>query len=89
MDHILAAATTIIAFVLAFTQFIKKYTKADSKWLPLLNLLVGLALGIGWSLSFVPDQLVVFIWGGMIAGLAAGGFYDLSANALRKDDSDE
>lgn len=89
MDNILAAATTIIAFVLAFTQLVKKYTKADSKWLPLLNLLTGLLLGIAWSLSFAPDQMIVFVWGGAIAGLAAGGFYDLSANVVRKDDSHE
>ncbi|MEI5991452.1 hypothetical protein A5881_002987 [Enterococcus termitis] len=88
MDNILAAATTIIAFVLAFTQLIKKYTGADSKWLPLLNLLTGLFLGVAWSLSFAPDQMIVFIWGGAIAGLAAGGFYDLGSNALRKDDDD-
>ncbi|WP_207695517.1 hypothetical protein DOK67_0000147 [Enterococcus sp. DIV0212c] len=86
MDNILAAATTIIAFVLAFTQLIKKYTGADSKWLPVLNLLTGLFLGVAWSLSFAPNQMIIFIWGGAIAGLAAGGFYDLEANSLRKDD---
>jgi hypothetical protein len=90
MDNILAAATTIIAFVLAFTQLIKKYTQADSKWLPLLNLLTGLFLGIAWSLSFAPDEMIVFIWGGAIAGLAAGGFYDLGANVLpKRSDGDD
>lgn len=86
MDNILAAATTIIPLVMAFTQLIKKYTGDDSKWLPLLNLLTGLFLGVVWSLPFAPDQMIIFIWGGAIAGLAAGGFYDLGSNTLRKGD---
>lgn len=88
MDNILIAATTIIVIVMAATEFLKRYTGAESKWLPLVNLLTGLIVGVGWSLSFAPNDLIVFIWGGLIAGLAAGGFYDLGVSAFRKDDSD-
>ncbi|WP_086349944.1 holin [Candidatus Enterococcus clewellii] len=86
MDNILIAATTIAVFVLAFTEFIKRMIGVESKWLPLINLLTGLAVGIGWSLSFAPDELIIFIWGGLVAGLSAGGFYDLGVSAFRKDE---
>lgn len=88
MDNILIAATTIIVIVMAATELLKRYAGAESKWLPLINLLTGLAVGVGWSLSFAPNDLIVFIWGGLVAGLAAGGFYDLGASAFRKGDSD-
>ncbi|MGL4695165.1 holin [Enterococcus larvae] len=88
MDNILIAATTIAVFVLAFTEFIKRYAGTESKWLPLINLFVGLVIGVAWSLSFDPSNLVNFVWGGAVAGLAAGGFYDLGVSALRKGDSD-
>lgn len=86
MDSILIAATTIIVIVMAATELMKRYAGAESKWLPLINLLTGLAVGVGWSLSFAPNDLIVFIWGGLVAGLAAGGFYDLGVSALRKED---
>ncbi|MGX7202404.1 hypothetical protein BCR22_07440 [Enterococcus plantarum] len=89
MDSILASATTIVAFVLAATQLVKKYTGTDNKWLPLINLGLGVALGIGWSLSYDPENLINFMWGGAIAGLAAGGFYDLGASNLKKGSEED
>ena len=89
MDNILIAATTIAVFVLSLTQLIKTYTGAESKWLPLINLITGLVIGVAWSLSFDPGNLINFIWGGAVAGLAAGGFYDLGVSAFRKDAGDD
>lgn len=86
MDNILIAATTVVVFVLAGTQLIKKYTGTENKWLPLINLVLGIVLGVAWSLSFDPSNLINFIWGGAIAGLSAGGFYDLGANIKNRKD---
>lgn len=86
MDNILIAATTIAVFVLSLTQLIKTYTGTESKWLPLINLITGVVIGIAWSLSFDPSNLINFIWGGAVAGLSAGGFYDLGASAFRKEE---
>ncbi|MFD1899924.1 hypothetical protein [Enterococcus termitis] len=61
-DNILVSAIAIIAFVLVFSQLIKKSKKVDSKWLQLLNLLTGLFLGIAWSLSFASDKMIVLFW---------------------------
>lgn len=87
MDNILLAATTVVVFVLAGTQLIKKYTGTENKWLPLINLVLGIAIGVAWSLSFDQSNLIYFIWGGAVAGLSAGGFYDLGASFVKgKDD---
>ncbi|WP_461743332.1 phage holin family protein [Enterococcus sp. LJL99] len=88
MDKILISATTIIAFVLAGTQLIKTYTGADNKWLPVINLALGIGIGLAWSWSFDQPNLIYFIWGGAVAGLSAGGFYDLGASFVKRKDED-
>lgn len=88
MDNILIAATTVVAFVLAGTQLVKKYTGTENKWLPLINLGLGIFFGVAWSFSFDRPNLINFIWGGAIAGLSAGGFYDLGANLKNRKDEE-
>ena len=61
------------------TQMIKK-TTINNKFLPFLNVLIGIIIGLGWALSFAQSELIVYVWAGGLAGMAAGGFYDLKAN---------
>lgn len=51
MEQILAAASIIGAIVLGATQMIKQ-TPINNKWLPFLNVLIGIVIGAGYALSF-------------------------------------
>lgn len=79
MENILTATTVIGAIVLGGTQMIKQ-TSINNKWLPILNVLLGVIIGIGWALSFATSEVLVYAWAGGLAGMSAGGFYDLGTN---------
>ncbi|WP_373761268.1 holin [Jeotgalibaca porci] len=79
MNEILTATAIIGAVILASTQMIKQVVN-DNKWLPILNVLIGIAIGVVYALTIVNGQVAVYAWAGAISGLGAGGFYDLQAN---------
>ncbi|MDT2848752.1 holin [Vagococcus carniphilus] len=81
MEQILFAASIIGSIVCGATQMIKK-TTINNKFLPFLNVLIGIIIGLGWALSFDQSELIVYVWAGGLAGMAAGGFYDLKANGV-------
>ena len=84
MNNILTAASVIGVIVMAVTQLIKS-SVPNNKWLPVINVFVGLLLGVAYAASFVSGEIVLYAWGGAIAGLAAGGFYDLGAGLIKKE----
>lgn len=81
MENILAAASVIGAIVVGATQMIKQ-TPINNKWLPFLNVLLGVVIGIGWAYSFTQSEVLIYAWAGGLAGMAAGGFYDLKSNGV-------
>lgn len=84
MENILTAATAIGVLVLAITQLIKNQIP-NNKWLPVINVVTGIFIGVVYAVSFQPADVVLYGWGGFIAGLSAGGFYDLSAGFVKGD----
>lgn len=87
MEHILTAATVIVGVVMAVTGLVKKMIP-DNKWLPIINIVLGVVIGLVYAASMVPDQLIVFGWAGFLSGLAAGGFYDLGAGFIKGNKSE-
>lgn len=87
MEHILTAATVITGTVMGVTGLVKKMIP-DNKWLPIINIVLGVVIGLAYAASMVPDQLVVFGWAGFLSGLAAGGFYDLGAGFIKGNKSE-
>lgn len=83
MNEILAAATIIVTLVMAISSMIKTQI-TNVKRLPIINVVIGIFIGGGYAICFAPDQLAVYIWGGFLAGLAAGGFYDLGKGILHE-----
>ncbi len=81
MENILTAASAIGAIVFGATQIIKK-TPINNKWLPFLNVVIGILIGITWAITIAKGDVAVFGWAGAIAGMAAGGFYDLKSNGV-------
>lgn len=80
MNEILLAAAIIGTIVLGVTQMFKQII-SDYKWLPFINVLIGIVIGLLYAYTIVKADLAVYAWAGVISGLAAGGFYDLQANA--------
>ena len=95
MNEILAAATIIVSIVLAVSSLIKTQIP-NARRLPIINVIIGIFIGGAYAISFDPNKLSIFIWAGFLAGLAAGGFYDLgkgilhdsSNNTIDKDDQE-
>lgn len=79
MDEILTATSVIGSVVLGMTQIVKQ-TAIDNKWLPFLNVIFGLIIGISYALTIVQGDIAIYAWAGILAGMSAGGFYDLPAN---------
>lgn len=79
MDNILTATGVIGAIIFGSTQLIKQVVP-DNKWLPILNVVIGIFIGLAYAYTMVGGELAVYAWAGAISGLGAGGFYDLQAN---------
>ena len=88
MNEILAAATIIVSVVIAISTMIKSQI-SSAKRLPIINVVIGLFIGGGYAICFAHDQFAVFVWAGLIAGLAAGGFYDLGKGILNEPEHKE
>jgi hypothetical protein len=79
MDEILTATSVIGVVVLGMTQIIKQ-TAINNKWLPFLNVFLGGVIGASYALTIVHGEVSVYVWAGVLAGMSAGGFYDLPSN---------
>lgn len=82
MNEILGAATIIMGVVMAATSLLKAQI-SNKKILPTINVLVGIFIGMAYAASF-GDSIVLYGWAGLIAGFAAGGFYDLGSGVMKR-----
>ncbi|MDT2824340.1 holin [Vagococcus lutrae] len=79
MNEILLAASVIGAIVMAVTQMVKQAVE-DNKWLPIVNVVIGILVGVVYAVTIVKGDIAIYAWAGALSGLGAGGFYDLQAN---------
>ena len=79
MNEILTAATVIVPVVMGVTAAVKSQI-SDNKVLPIVNVPIGIFIGVVYALSIVKGDVAIYAWAGAISGLSAGGFYDLQAN---------
>ena len=64
-----------------------KYTgKVDSKWLPMVSMLIGALVGAGWAYAGAFNY-VIGIAGGIALGGSTSGFYDAIAGGASSTDS--
>lgn len=75
MDNILTAVGVIGAVVLGTTQMVKQ-SNINNKYLPYVNVAVGIGLGLVYAATIVKADYAIYGWAGFVAGLTAGGFYD-------------
>lgn len=79
METVLILATIILPIVLAFVELVKRTFDIPKNLLPLIALVVGLLIGVAAS-PFTDLELILRLWAGAFAGLAATGLFELGAN---------
>lgn len=84
MVEILAMATIIVPVTWGVLQVVKTATNANKRFIPLMAVVLGIALGIG--AVFLEADLVLRIWAGGISGLAATGLFELGKNTVESDE---
>lgn len=74
MVEILAMATIIAPITNGVIQAIKKATKINKEYLPLLAIVVG--IGLGALAFFLEADVFMRMWAGGVSGLAAVGLFE-------------
>lgn len=85
MKGILIAASIIAPLVVGATGLIKTQLN-NYRILPVINVITGILLGILFAMSFTPEEIILYAWAGFVAGLAAGGLFDLGVSVFDQDD---
>ncbi len=66
-----------VPFILALTQMVKRFV-ADERYYPIISIVWGIVINVGiiWGFTLATRQdIVVAIFTGVVAGLAAAGMY--------------
>lgn len=85
MKEILIAASIIVPLVVGATGLIKTQLN-NYRILPVINVITGILLGILFAMSFTPEEIILYAWAGFVAGLAAGGLFDLGVSVFDQVD---
>lgn len=79
METVLILATLVLPIVLALVELVKRTVNVKKNLLPLIAFGIGLVIG-AVSTPFTDLDLVLRLWAGGLAGLAATGLFELSAH---------
>lgn len=88
MTEILTISSIITPLIVGVTELVKGQT-GRRKLLPISNVITGILLSGLYALSFVPQDIILYLWAGAIAGLAAGGLFDLGDHVMKLQESDK
>lgn len=81
-------ASIISPIVIALVQLIKKTITVNNRYLPLISLLIGILVGfLAWP--FTDLDVVLRLWSGGFAGLAASGLYSLGKKTISNNNNDK
>lgn len=84
MEEILILATSLAFVVTGVVEVVKRATGIEGRFLPLLALVVGGAVGAG--AYFIDAEIGMRIWAGGIAGLTAVGVFEGFKGITKGDD---
>lgn len=82
-EIILTVATGVAAVITGSMQMIKTQEYIPSKYIPLATLVIGVVVGIAGGIIVFNVSPVIGAVGGLLAGLAAGGFYNLGKSVTK------
>ncbi|MCY8191417.1 holin [Bacillus rugosus] len=78
MQDVLIFATVLAPILTALVQLVKKTVKLPTNIVPALSFVIGIGLG-AVAYPFTDLDLVLRLWAGGFAGLAATGLFELGA----------
>ncbi|MCY8472464.1 holin [Bacillus halotolerans] len=78
MQDVLIFATVLAPILTALVQLVKKTVKLPTNVIPALSFVIGIGLG-AVAYPFTDLDLVLRLWAGGFAGLAATGLFELGA----------
>lgn len=84
METILLLATAIALVVAGVVEVFKRAFEVDKRYLPLLALVLGMAVGA--TAYFLDAEIGIRMWAGGIAGLMSVGLFETGKNAIKGDD---
>jgi Bacteriophage A118-like holin, Hol118 len=88
MEEVMTFASIISPIVIALVQLIKKTIAVNKRYLPLISLLIGILVGfLAWP--FTDMDVVLRLWSGGFAGLAASGLYSLGKKTISDNNNDK
>ncbi|KAB8126890.1 holin [Gracilibacillus oryzae] len=79
MEEVMIFATVILPIVTALMEGVKRSVDFPKNIVPLVSLVVGLLIGAAAE-PFTDLDLVLRLWAGGFAGLAATGLFELTFN---------
>lgn len=79
MEEILTALSIVGVIVTSVTQLTKTMF-SNKRYLPIYNVAIGIVLSLIYAYTISKGDYTAFAWAGALAGLGAGGFYDLGVN---------
>ncbi|ARW40213.1 holin [Bacillus amyloliquefaciens] len=78
MEEVLIFATILAPILTALVQLVKKTIKLPTNIVPALSFVIGIGLG-AIAYPFTDLDLVLRLWAGGFAGLAATGLFEIGA----------
>lgn len=76
MEEVLIFATILAPILTALVQLVKKTVKLPTNIVPALSFVIGIGLG-AIAYPFTDLDLVLRLWAGGFAGLAATGLFEI------------
>jgi len=76
MNEAVVAAGILLPVITILMQAVKQLEAVNNKYMPLISMVTGIAVGAVLSIVFEQD-LALYIVGGFLAGAGASGAYDL------------
>lgn len=76
MEEVLIFATILAPILTALVQLVKKTVKLPTNIVPVLSFVIGILLG-AIAYPFTDLDLVLRLWAGGFAGLAATGLFEI------------
>ncbi|MED4579004.1 holin [Bacillus atrophaeus] len=78
MEDVLIFATILAPILTALVQLVKKTVKMPTNFVPAISFVIGIGLG-AVAYPFTDLDLVLRLWAGGFAGLAATGLFEIGA----------
>ncbi|MFC4403337.1 holin [Gracilibacillus xinjiangensis] len=79
MEEVMIFATVILPIVTALMEGVKRSVNLPKNIIPLISLVVGLLIGAAAE-PFTELEVILRLWAGGFAGLAATGLFELTFN---------